>query len=262
MIKTVVVPLDGSRRSQTALQPAAWLARRSGADIRLLTTSFSADTSAEESFLERCAQQLPDDAVRTEVVHRTFPYHGIIEAAEAEPDAILCMSTRGRTGLGLLLLGSVADEVIRQTTAPVVLIGPDCRPIDADATDLVVCIDDASESTSIAPLAAAWAVALGLHARILTVIGPDTVERSERISLLRSAAARTLKEAGVPTSLEFVKSEEIGRGIVEAATDRPAALIVMCTHSRVGWRSQALGPVTTEVVRTSPCPVLVRPVTI
>jgi nucleotide-binding universal stress UspA family protein len=56
MAKTIVVPLDGSQRSQRALPEASWLARRLGVDVHLVTATYSSHPSAARAFLERSAE--------------------------------------------------------------------------------------------------------------------------------------------------------------------------------------------------------------
>jgi nucleotide-binding universal stress UspA family protein len=48
----------------------------------------------------------------------------IIAAADEQQAGLIAMSTHGRSGLGRLVMGSVADAVVRRTTVPVLLVGP------------------------------------------------------------------------------------------------------------------------------------------
>jgi universal stress protein A len=52
------------------------------------------------------------------------PYYKIVEVAEAEKVDLVVMATHGRTGLGHLLLGSVAEKVVRTAPCPVLTIRP------------------------------------------------------------------------------------------------------------------------------------------
>jgi universal stress protein A len=52
------------------------------------------------------------------------PYDNIIEVAGAEDVALIVMATHGRTGLGRLVLGSVAERVVRTAPCPVLTIRP------------------------------------------------------------------------------------------------------------------------------------------
>jgi nucleotide-binding universal stress UspA family protein len=52
------------------------------------------------------------------------PFRKIIETAEAEHVDLIVMATHGRTGLSHLVMGSVAERVIRTAPCPVLTIRP------------------------------------------------------------------------------------------------------------------------------------------
>jgi nucleotide-binding universal stress UspA family protein len=260
MTKTIVIPLDGSERSQRALQPAAWLAKHCNADILLITTTFSSDPSQEQDFLDRSASLVDRDRVTTRVVRPTFPFHGIIETVEDSPDGLLVMSTRGRTGATRVLLGSVADEIMGQTTAPVVLVGPECQPIREETDELVVCLDDSAEALAALPLAADWARQLGVSARIVNVEDPQAAAIAPPGSHQPTDALARLEQANIVATFSLLRNSSPARAIVADAKARHAALIVMMTHVHGGVLPRTMGDVAGEVVKHSPCPVLVHPV--
>jgi universal stress protein A len=52
------------------------------------------------------------------------PYRKIVEVAEEEQSDMIVMATHGRTGLSHLVMGSVAEKVVRTATCPVLTIRP------------------------------------------------------------------------------------------------------------------------------------------
>ena len=80
-----------------------------------------------ESYLEETAQRLRERglSVETQVVVDTQSALGILEFAREKAADLIAMATHGRTGFSRLLLGSVADKVLRGTTAPILVIRPD-----------------------------------------------------------------------------------------------------------------------------------------
>ena len=52
------------------------------------------------------------------------PYRTIIETAEAEHVDLIVMATAGRTGFSHLVLGSIAERVVRTASCPVLTIRP------------------------------------------------------------------------------------------------------------------------------------------
>lgn len=53
----------------------------------------------------------------------------ITAVATATPDSMIVMATHGRGGLGRMLLGSVAEAVLKASANPVLLVGEHCRTV-------------------------------------------------------------------------------------------------------------------------------------
>lgn len=129
----VVVPVDGSRLSESALDLAAsW---RSGHDLRtwvvtVLATSAGGQPDVdrfESSYVARTARELQrrvDHPVEYEVLHGGSPARAIVDYAAGIGAGLIVMSTHGRTGLRRVVLGSVAADVVRSATCPVLLQRP------------------------------------------------------------------------------------------------------------------------------------------
>ena len=128
-IKRLLVPLDGSTRSDAALPITAALAGELGAEVVVLYVTEVPETKAMESdatkaaqvLFERAGKQLPG-SVRLRVESLGDPVKGILHAAtEEEPDMIV-MATRGHFSLGEVTKSSVTSEVIRAGVAPVTVV--------------------------------------------------------------------------------------------------------------------------------------------
>ncbi len=149
LFRKVLVPLDGSPLAEQILQPATALGSLSSAEyvlIRvvspLVLTGYSPPEGGlvqalDTSDLERMAQQAEEYlevraeslraeglVVRTQVVVEMQPAVGILDFARESGTDLIAMATHGRTGFSRLLLGSVADKVLRGTAAPVLLYRP------------------------------------------------------------------------------------------------------------------------------------------
>jgi nucleotide-binding universal stress UspA family protein len=82
-----------------------------------------------EEYLAPLAVELRNKGVRVETrVRRGQPADEIIAAARATGADLIAMSTHGRSGLGRLVFGSVAEAVLRQAGIPVFLL----RATEAD----------------------------------------------------------------------------------------------------------------------------------
>jgi nucleotide-binding universal stress UspA family protein len=123
MITKVVVPLDGSALAERAVTPARSLAERIGATLLLMTARSGDDAGEARQRLDKQATALGFDRVDTAIVHDRSAAEAILTEAR-DPNAVVCMSTHGRSGLGQALLGSVAEAVLRGSDRPVLLVGP------------------------------------------------------------------------------------------------------------------------------------------
>jgi nucleotide-binding universal stress UspA family protein len=143
-LSKILVPLDGSELSSSVLPFALELAKPLEATIVLFHTVIeplitypgievmSSDSSPLEEmqagarkFLASAASELADKGVKTDtVVTIGNATDGIAWAAEREGAGLIVMSTHGRSGIGRIVLGSVADAVVRRTSLPVVLVRP------------------------------------------------------------------------------------------------------------------------------------------
>ena len=126
MINTIVVPLDGSHLSQAALPIANELAAALDSSIELLASGWGTTVEELIGYLDDQGASLTVP-FKSSVVPDTFPATAIANAVNAPDDAIV-MGTHGRTGFGKVLLGSVAEDVLKRSNNPVLLIGPGAKP--------------------------------------------------------------------------------------------------------------------------------------
>jgi nucleotide-binding universal stress UspA family protein len=148
-ITTILVPLDGSVLGETALPTAVELARQHGARLLLLRAAeahslpivdpiqpqVEAVREAEE-YLAAVRARLAEagiDEIDTSVWYGA-PAEAIVEAARYRTVDLIVMSSHGRSGLGRLVLGSVAETVLRGTRVPILLIRPGEVPVGVPFT--------------------------------------------------------------------------------------------------------------------------------
>jgi nucleotide-binding universal stress UspA family protein len=125
----VLVPLDGSAPAERVLEPAMDLALVSEARctlLRVVGPEGSADEQAAEAYLERVARGVRREGldVTTRVVRARDAAAAIVAEAGRRAGVLVAMTTHGRCGLGRLVLGSVAERVLRGTASPVLLYHP------------------------------------------------------------------------------------------------------------------------------------------
>ena len=143
-IRHILAPVDFSAYSKKAVEVALMLAKAFGAKLSLLhvvepppypiegyaPSGAAADllTDLEEQASQELAQWLPEAQTAGVPVARYVvigsPYRKIIDTAEAEQVDLIVMATAGRTGFSRLVMGSVAERVVRTSPCPVLTIRP------------------------------------------------------------------------------------------------------------------------------------------
>ena len=117
-----VVGLDGSSRAEAVLESLLPLARLLGATLHLLHVGDSESNAAIRGYLKKVALRCSSLGVPVTTAVRAGPASpGILRYAADVRAGIVALATHGRTGLERLLLGSVAEQVLRNGTCPVLL---------------------------------------------------------------------------------------------------------------------------------------------
>lgn len=301
MINRVLVPLDRSPFAEQAIGRAAAIARATGAMLDLLLvheifgTRFSgsptadADTLAgEQRYLQQIAAEVCEGASLTVTggVHRGPAAATICERAGETGANLIVMTTHGRVGLARMALGSVADEVVRNSTTPVLLLRPienenDRRSAHHLFKRILVPLDGSGAAAAILPAAVAVARACGATMVLLRVIPPvpivapfesqapaayaplipDETATGYLLSIvaadLDEMASRVSRADHIAVESDVIVSERAGPAIVDYARAHAMDLVAMSTHGR-GASRLLLGSVADKVLHDSGVPVLLQ----
>ena len=144
-IRKILVPLDGSDVAEAVLPFVEDLAKAVGAAVVLFNAipplaAYPGFETAQPVLVGRVIEEMQDDARKllsrvakemegrgvtaSMVVTVALAVDGIIHAAEEIGADLIALGTHGRSGLGRMVLGSVADGVIRRSTVPSLLVNP------------------------------------------------------------------------------------------------------------------------------------------
>jgi nucleotide-binding universal stress UspA family protein len=146
-LKRILIPLDGSALSEHILSPALELGRLMGAEYTLLRAAepfvmvgyaplaqasrvdlkmSQAGLDEAQRYLDRVAARLHAEgaAIRTRALQAAHPAVAILEEAHRQGADLIAMTTHGRSGIARLLLGSVADKVLRGAALPMLIQRP------------------------------------------------------------------------------------------------------------------------------------------
>ncbi len=143
--KRIVVPLDGSRLAESVLEPAVDFARLMDARLTLLqvlpppyifdtvethaaphTSGYARMREDAGAYLARITGELAGRGVQAtaQVLVDPRPAHAIGRFAQESHGELIALATHGRGGATRLLLGSVADKVVRTAPVPVLVLRP------------------------------------------------------------------------------------------------------------------------------------------
>jgi len=264
--RKILVPTDGSPGSEAAFPAIMPIVRAFAPDVAVLHVFEDPEASfmPPERIGTACA------ALRSAGVHlhlelrEGIPAEEILRVAREKNVDLIAMSTQGRSGVVRLIAGSVAEDVLRQTEIPVLITRPET--VIRDWKTIVVALDGSPRSEEVLPEASRLARTLGATVNVIQValpvitggMGEATywVPPEDPTPYLRRIVA-TLEAQGVKataTALEGRAASEI-LGHLKATG---ASLLCMTTHGRSGLSRLIVGSVAEEVLRKSPCPVLLR----
>jgi nucleotide-binding universal stress UspA family protein len=182
-------------------------------------------------------------------------------AQECDADLVV-VGTSSRTGLGKALLGSVAEEVIRDAPCPVLAIGPHVlAQASAGIRNIVYATDLSLGSLCAADYTVSLTREFQAHVAVVHVV-EGFLKNSPRLALsLTEQRVRALipPDTDLPYEPEvIVEMGPVGERILSVAAERSADIIVMGVRGTGAFAQTAsrFGSIAHEVVSQAMCPVL------
>ena len=281
MIRTVLVPLDGSKAAEAVIPYVELIASSTGAAVRLLTVVHedTGETKAGEAlaYLDDRAAALRPLSASTSVKSGDGAQVILAEADAGDAD-LIAMSTHGRSGLMRWVLGSVATKVLHATSRPLLLVRARDRADGPPALvdRILVPLDGSQLSLSVVPYVEELAAALGASIVLYNAVLPLDIYPGTELTPARVGGVIDDLLTQGQSFLAEVAREIDGRGkvkarsvvtigfpvdeVVRVAAEVNAGLIALATHGRSGVNRWVMGSVADGVVRRSSLPcLLVRP---
>lgn len=259
-----VVPTDELHLLRKAYQPD----KSGGADIS------TAERVAREQLEATAQEHLNDTHYDILTRFNSNPAAGILEAQKELGADLVVMSSHGRTGLAHLILGSVAEKVVRESACPVLTV----RQGDEEVTpsvfqSILVPVDIADRSATALICARQIAAQHGGTVYPLHVVPTEDVylqrdvyriQEGEGANLVRAEKVAKERLAEISqTYLDGVRYEPVvhvssdpARTFLEMEKEVGADLLVMATHGFTGLFHLLLGSLTEKMMREAGCPVL------
>jgi nucleotide-binding universal stress UspA family protein len=138
VLDNILIPLDGSALAEQVLQPTLELALLMGARCTLLRVIESRSSHSEaaggdlpereqaQAYLDRVAGRAREQGLQvgTRVVMARHAAEAIVQESDMLSCNLIALATHGRGGLKRLLLGSVAEKLVRDARLPVLVYCP------------------------------------------------------------------------------------------------------------------------------------------
>jgi len=215
-----------------------------------------------EPWCERARQHgLACDAL----VREGYAAQQIVAAGHQYPVDRILLGTRSRGKLGKLLLGSVAEQVLRSVNLPVITVGPEAHlPVDPCERIVLHATSLRETSRPSAALACRIAASRGALLVLLHVLPPmDEMERDGLPTGLDSAAMHELRVLAAQTGAGCYSAVEphVVHGnpsieILAEAAERNASLIVLGATERSAFENLTRDRTVYRVLAHARCPVL------
>jgi nucleotide-binding universal stress UspA family protein len=304
MFQNLLVPLDGSRMAESALAAAAYLAPRLRARVTLMHCIERAapatvhgerhlrEPEEARAYLEEAAARaFPPEAeiaCHTHAPEIADVAPSILEHAKEMPSTLIVMCTHGRSGLGNLLFGSIAQRIVGSGTTPVLLVPPSTetagKPDDGKSKfafrRLLVPLDGDTAHEQALPVAGELAAACRSEIHLVFVVATrgSLPGNDAAVGLLLPRATRAVLEiarqeaeaylarhiqcqqAGGHTVTSEVCRGDVRKAIGRAAQRSRADLIVMATHRKEAMEAFWSGSVAPRVASYANRPLLLVPI--
>lgn len=282
-LRTVVAAIDLSPASAPAVARAAELADRTGATLHVLFAHLLFRDEGTlggraEGVLRLRMERFVADAIgmsRADLdgiapivaIERGVSAQDAITAyASRERADLLVLGTHGRTGIGRLLLGSVAEACVSRAPCPVLTV-PASSPVESVPAHapILVPVDFTRRTGAALEAARGLARLLGSPIEAVHVVRdagpypdliPDVISVSDSDPEGDAIVRERIAALGPDIAAAHVLFGTPARAIAKVARERGAAMIVMATHGRRGIERAAMGSIAEATLRRSPCPVL------
>ena len=285
-VDKILCPVDFSESSTTAYEYAYSLSRQYKAQLFVLHVmepvvsmhrGFISPSLVEEIYsrqesdareqFRKLEARYAGERVDSEVIVQIgLVADSILSFVEAQDIDLVVMGTHGRRGLDRLMMGSVAERVLRKASCPVLavrervsnFVSPGSTHEPVRLQKLLCCVD--FSETSPRALEYAFSLALQYQAEItlLHVIETPELHADEQKRALNCIEQLIPVEArNWATLVPVVQAGKPYERIIEYATQRQTDLIVMGVRGRNALDLALFGSTTHRVIQLGPCPVLV-----
>ncbi|HEX5368503.1 MAG TPA: universal stress protein [Dehalococcoidia bacterium] len=285
---TALIPLDGTKLSEHSYEmlpllkllgfdkirvvtvwESAWEEAETGRDMKELSEITEKGRNYLSAYVDQQKERIQAAGFEVEaLVHVGRPADEVLQAAEGV-DLVL-IATHGRTGIARWWLGSVADQVIKDSKCPTLVVGPN---VEADLATykvnrILVPLDGSEMAEHALPVAVWIAKLTGAELDIVRCMSLTAVTYDPSMSMYSADLITSMEDAvreylrqvadrvkGVKFTTTMIMGSA-GETLLERMKDVKSDLVITTSHGRTGVTRAALGSVTDRLLHGS-APVLV-----
>jgi nucleotide-binding universal stress UspA family protein len=268
-MKQIIVAIDFSKTSLSALAYGIHLANKAGADLQMVWVD---NTTSDEVVFEGFAHEERNEKVallkelqehnakklkKGKLDFKTRKgkvYIEIAQQAKATNADLIIAGTHGVSGFEEFWIGSNAYRIVTHAPCPVITLRHDCKV--EDVTKIVIPIDSSQETRQKIPVASQVAQLFNSEIHILSLYSTSLKSVQRRVDNYAKQVVDYLKERKVKYVSEIKESENITRTTIDYADEIGANLIAIMTEQETTTANIFLGPYAQQMVNHSPIPVL------
>ena len=280
MSQTVVIALDSSDLSARAMpfaRTAAHLWHGRMVLVHATVHSGRAGACSVEGQLSQLVSALRSEGINADAMLRAEPpARALVGVARAEHADLIVMASHQRHGLNRWLHGSVTEDVLQNTSTPLLVVPAKAVQSSGRTLRVLVPLDGSPAGEAALDFLSGRSSARPMEVLLLRIVavGPwfvgwdsavvvppmdenDVEAEAQSARTYLAQHAEGLSAEGLRVQRQVIETAEpIARGILDIAQREEVDAIALGTHGKGGLARVVLGSVSEEVLEHSPVPVL------
>lgn len=258
---TIVVGIDFSKSSLTAMKLSIDVAARADADLHIIwVETVEMDYDKAETLLQNYVKQAQEKLKNSEVSYRIMPkgkVYIMLNRAIKELDAdLLIIGTHGNSGYDEKFAGANTYKTITEAHCPVLTIREDFNT-EKDLEVLIMPIDFTKDTRQKVP----WTIEFvemfpNAVIHVLGIYSSTSKSIRNIVNKYVVSVENLLKSKGLKYVTAFVEAENTTLSTIEYATQNNADLIVIMSEQEKTLTNLFLGPYAQQMINHSHIPVL------
>ncbi len=269
-MKTIIVPLDFSEEAKAGLDLSLMLAKKSGANIKMVHVISPVDKTDDdikkekkeagekfEYILEKCRKEGDIDCGLTYTVEEGQIFRAIAELGEKFEDSVTVLSTHGVSGFEELFIGGNAYKIVSHAKNPVITTRR--SKLSSNIDTIVMPLDITFQTREKVPYTAKIAKLFGSEIHVVTVQLSKLKSIEKKLNQYSYQVSAYLKHHGVPFKVDHLHGSNPTDITLDYAYSVDADLISIMSEQEKNPANLLLGNDAHQMINKSFIPVLSFP---